>query len=151
MTFDLQLLIEEICLSLNQSSGANNRGQMKTKHLKMMRLPRLSHDYNCPVITTGIMPRRVLDTKAIISKKSSSLCPQQVLVFEDGPLQVDDPLRPQGYLQHPPHLDVHFCGAQDHHVVILQKKEEKKEKKIEEEGMRRRSETMEEYQLMFCL
>lgn len=44
---------------------------------------------------------------------------QQVLVFEDGPLQIDDPLRPQGYLQHPPHLNIHFSGAQDHHVVVL--------------------------------
>lgn len=126
MTFDLQLLMEEISISLKQSSGANNRGQMETKHLKMMRLPRLSHDYNCLIITSGIMQRMVLNVRVIISKENSLLCSQQVLVFEDRPLQVDDPLRPQGYLQHPPHLDVHFRGAQDDHVVILHKKSKRR-------------------------
>lgn len=44
---------------------------------------------------------------------------QQVLVFEDRSLQIDDPLRPQRDLQHSPHLEVHFTRAQDHDVVIL--------------------------------
>ncbi|TNN58678.1 hypothetical protein EYF80_031092 [Liparis tanakae] len=44
------------------------------------------------------------------------LGPEQVLVFENGPLQVDDPLGPQRDLQHSPHLEVHFTRAQDHHI-----------------------------------
>lgn len=47
------------------------------------------------------------------------LCSQQVLVFEDRSLQVNNPLGPQGNLQHPPHLQVHLGRAQDHHIVIL--------------------------------
>lgn len=49
-----------------------------------------------------------------------SLGPHQVLVFEGGSLQVDDPLGPQRDLKDTANLDVYLCGTQNHHVVVLQ-------------------------------
>lgn len=48
-----------------------------------------------------------------------SLGSHEILVLEGRALEVDDPLGPQGNLQHPAHLDVHFRGTQDDHVVVL--------------------------------
>lgn len=101
------------------------------------------------VITTEIIPSREHEGDDFHKENAplSLLGSQQVLVFEDGPLQVDDPLGPQGYLQHPPHLDVHFRGAQDHHIVILQKTPEKS---YVNPGSRRCG-SIKELQLMFGL
>lgn len=49
-----------------------------------------------------------------------SLGPHQVLVFEGGSLQVDDPLGPQGDLEDTANLNVYLGWTQDHHVVVLQ-------------------------------